>query len=62
MKHKKSKEKEKVLTREETAALLHISFPTLRKWTTDGIVNAYYLGARVYYLKSEILNALKRSI
>lgn len=50
---------EVIYTREEAAALLHVSFPTLRKWAADGVLVPRSLGRRVYYLKKDILKALK---
>lgn len=49
---------EVLLSREETKEYLSITFPTLRKWTKDGILKGYQLGGRVYYKLHEILDAL----
>lgn len=57
---KKVKQSTVLLTREQTALFLSISFPTLRKWTIDGLLKCYQLGGRVYYKQSEIFKALKR--
>lgn len=51
---------EVLLSREETKEYLSITFPTLRKWTKDGILKGYQLGGRVYYKLHEILEALIR--
>lgn len=48
-----------LLTREQTKELLHITQPTLRKWTKLGLLTAYGLGGRIYYKQDEILCALK---
>jgi predicted site-specific integrase-resolvase len=48
-----------LLTREETKEFLKTSYPTLRKWTAQGLLNCYQLGGRVYYKKHEILLALQ---
>ncbi len=56
---KSKKEKDVILmTREETRDFFKTSFPTIRKWTVDGIIKAYQIGGRVYYKKNELLNAL----
>ena len=52
--------KEVLLSREETKQYLSITYPTLRKWTKDGILKCYQLGGRVYYKLHEILDALIR--
>jgi len=49
-----------LLSREETKAFLKTTFPTLRKWTVEGLLTCYQLGGRVYYKQHEVLNALKR--
>ena len=56
---KNKKEKVVLLTREETKEFLRTTFPTLRKWTTDGLLKSYQLGGRVYYKQHEILKALR---
>jgi hypothetical protein len=56
----KKKDKVVLLTREETRAFLKTTFPTLRKWTADGLLPCYHLGGRVYYKQHEILQALQR--
>jgi len=50
-----------LLTREETAKLLSINLSTLWKFTKSGILKAYSLPetSRVYYKKSEVLDAIK---
>ena len=56
---KKSKAISIIYSREQTATFLSISFPTLRKWTKDGILKCYQLGGRIYYKHDEIIKALK---
>jgi hypothetical protein len=55
----KKKEKVVLLTRDEARAFLKTTFPTLRKWTADGLLPSYQLGGRVYYKQHEIIQALK---
>ena len=50
---------DELLTRDETAAMLKITLPTLNNWTKAKILTPRYLGRRVYYKKSEILSNLK---
>ena len=49
-----------LLTRKEAARLLRISLPTLADWTQQGIIYAIRMGRRVFYLVSDIQNALKK--
>lgn len=50
---------EELLTREETCQFLKIDSSTLWSWTNKGKVKAYGIGARRYYLRSELLECLK---
>lgn len=47
---------EELLTRQEAADMLKITYPTLNNWTKAGILKPHYKGRRLYYKKSEILN------
>jgi len=47
-----------LLTRDETCAFLKIDSSTLWAWTNKGKVKAYGIGARRYYKRSELLEAL----
>lgn len=49
-----------LLTRKEAARLLRISLPTLADWTQQGIIHTIRMGRRVFYLVSDIQNALKK--
>lgn len=49
-----------ILTRQETAALLGISLPTLHRYTMSGVITAYRLGTKVRYRMSDIQDALRR--
>ncbi len=51
---------EELLTRHETAKLLHVTLPTLRAWTRQGYVKGYRMGNRVLYKRNEVLNALQQ--
>lgn len=48
-----------LLSREETKVFLRTSFPTLRKWTVEGLLKCYVLGSKIYYKQHEILKGLK---
>lgn len=47
-----------LITRKEAAKFLGISLPTLHKYTQDGIIPAYRLGAHVRYKADELKTAL----
>ncbi|MFN5334260.1 MAG: helix-turn-helix domain-containing protein [Bacteroidota bacterium] len=42
------------LTRNEVAEMLKCDLSTIHNWTKAGTLNAYQIGGRVYYKKSEI--------
>jgi hypothetical protein len=49
---------EELLTREETCQFLKIDPSTLWAWTNKKKVNAYGIGARRYYKRSELVKSL----
>lgn len=51
---------DKLLTREETAKMLSISLVTLWDWTNKDILQAYRIGKKIRYKKSEVLEALQK--
>lgn len=51
---------EELLTRDQAAALLSITLPTLRDWTRRGYVTGYRLGTRVRYKRNEVLGSLQQ--
>jgi excisionase family DNA binding protein len=52
---------DELLTREQAAELLHINLSTLWSWTSKGKISAYGIsGARRYYKRSELMDALKK--
>ena len=55
------REKDELLSREQTADLLKISLPTLLDWRKKGIVKPYKMGNRVYYKRAEIMETLEKS-
>lgn len=50
----------KYLTRQEVAKRLNISLPTLLKYSLEGLIPSYRIGARVLFKEAEIENALLR--
>ncbi|HTA61335.1 MAG TPA: helix-turn-helix domain-containing protein [Bacteroidia bacterium] len=48
----------KFISRKETAALLHISLPTLNDLTKEGKLKSYLIGARVLYKPDEVLESV----
>ncbi|EQB90976.1 hypothetical protein BAX96_12320 [Elizabethkingia anophelis] len=60
MTEKVTDEEKEYYTREETAKLLKVSFPTLFHWNKDGKLKAKKLGKRVYYSKEDVKEALNK--
>jgi hypothetical protein len=52
-------EPEKPISQAEAVIYLGKSRQTLIKWRKKGIIQAYRLGGRIYYLPSQLLLALK---
>jgi len=52
------KEPEELMTRKETAEYLKIDSSTLWYWTNKGKVNAYGIGGRRYYKRSELVQSM----
>jgi excisionase family DNA binding protein len=57
---KNSSNSVRLLTRKEAADRLSITLPTLHNWSKSGILQAYYLGRRIYYKEDELMNALQK--
>ncbi len=55
--HPKTDSKE-LLTREETAKLLHVSYTSLYHWNKGGILKAKKISSRVFYLRSDVMDKL----
>ena len=47
-----------LLTRDEVAKILNVSFTTLFHWNNDGTLPAQKIGKRVYYKRSNIMDKL----
>lgn len=52
------KEEAKYLTRLEACKALHVSLPTLTRYSQLGLLSAKRLGNRILYLEQDIQNAL----
>jgi len=50
---------DELLTRDETCKFLSIDSSTLWAWTNKGKVQAYGIGSRRYYKRSQLLECLK---
>lgn len=50
---------ETLLTRDEACEFLKINSSTLWAWSNKKRVKAYGIGSRIYYKKSELMEALK---
>ncbi|TYB74276.1 helix-turn-helix domain-containing protein [Bizionia myxarmorum] len=55
-----STKNEVLLTRKETAEYFKVSLVTIHHWTKNGILNATYIGNRVYYKKQAILEIVEK--
>jgi excisionase family DNA binding protein len=56
------KSKIRYLTRQQAADKLHISLPTLSKWTQDGRLRSLRIGGRILYLESELINNVNNQL
>ncbi len=54
-------ETSELLTRDEVAKILKVSYTTLFHWNNDGTLPAQKIGKRVYYQRSIIMDKLKVS-
>jgi hypothetical protein len=55
-------ESEKPLSQPEAIEFLGKSRQTLASWRRKGIISAHRLGGRIYYFKSDLLEAMKNNI
>ena len=56
-----SEEKEKFLTRKETAEFFKISLYTVHDWVKKGIIKPYKAGNRTYFKQAELIEVLNQS-
>ncbi|EKT3964920.1 helix-turn-helix domain-containing protein [Flavobacterium psychrophilum] len=59
LKHYKPKEPNEYLTRQEVAKMFNVDLSTIHNWCKSKKLNPLGLGARVYFLRSEIEQSLK---
>lgn len=52
------KEPSEYLTRNEVAEMLKIDLSSVHNWTRKGILQAYQIGGRVYYKRTEVESAI----
>ncbi|WP_435255279.1 helix-turn-helix transcriptional regulator [Tenacibaculum sp. A30] len=60
LKELSKKKNDEILTRQEVADYLKISFATIYSWNKHGILNPIRMGNRVFYRKQDILNVLEQ--
>jgi hypothetical protein len=53
-----SEKESDIISREEVAKLLKISYCSLYHWNKKGILKAKKIANRVYYLRSDVMNKL----
>jgi hypothetical protein len=53
-------DEDQILTREEAAKMLSVSFVTLWSWDKKDILQTYRIGNKIRYKKSDLLNALTK--
>jgi hypothetical protein len=51
---------ETLLTRKQAAQFLNVTFATLNDWTKRGLVECGRIGTRVYYKRSNLINAINK--
>jgi|AntAceMinimDraft_9_1070365.scaffolds.fasta_scaffold00307_11 excisionase family DNA binding protein len=54
------KEPSDLIKAKEACALLQVSKVTLYNWMNEGIITGYYLGSRLYFKKSELIESLSK--
>jgi predicted DNA-binding transcriptional regulator AlpA len=58
-KHLQPKQPNEYLTRSEVAKMFSVDLSTIHNWCKSGKLNPLGMGARVYFLRSDIENSLK---
>jgi|GEM_PF-810463 hypothetical protein len=59
IKEQEAKEKN-LLTRQETANLLHITLSKLDRWQRQGVIKSHIVANRVYYNRNEVLHTVAK--
>lgn len=52
---------DEILTRKQVAEMFGISYTTVNTWCRTGKLKRHYMGAKVYFLKSEVIALLKKN-
>ena len=47
------------ISQTEAASLFRVSVQTIINWSNKGVINKYKLGNRVFYMRSELIEAAK---
>ena len=56
---KQSIQKKELMSRIETSELLGVSLVTVHKWVNQGLLSCYKLGGKVYFKRSEVMDAIE---
>jgi ribosomal protein L23 len=59
--HQSSPEEDKIMGRKDIAELFGVSLTTINTWSRTGKLKRRYMGAKVYFLKSEVVALLKKN-
>ena len=51
---------ETLLSRKEAAKFLGVTYATLHDWTKRGLIDCGRIGTRVYYKRSNLINAINK--
>ena len=57
-KHFEPKKPNQYLTRQEVSEMLSVDLSTVHNWTKKGILTANQIGGRVFYLRTDVENAI----
>jgi hypothetical protein len=55
-----TEQNETLLTRKQAAEFLNVTFATLNDWTKRGLVECGRISTRVYYKRSNLINAINK--
>lgn len=56
-----NKKEDRILSRKETALMFKVSLTTINDWCRKGKLKRRYMGAKVYFLMSEVVALLKKN-
>ena len=56
---KQSIQKKELMSRIETSELLGVNLVTVHKWVNQGLLSCYKLGGKVYFKRSEVMDAIE---